>query len=189
MITPSQFSKIFHSLRFQLPAVVLIVFMGILFLLMLFFHEMTIILVKTRQLAHSADVNDYVASWLNALSSSARERIKLESLGDKDYLRTFQLNLNEINHVYDKITGDGSDPTLASMQNLHALHGKHLEYVRMVDRFALQQTNRSKAIRSSLVSASPPGKARKAVRKMATKPAPAIKRKPFFRKETASSTQ
>ncbi len=153
MVSPSQLAKIFHSLRFQLPAVVLVVFMGILFLLMLFFHEMTNILVKTRQVAHSADVNDYVSGWLNTLSSSARERIKLESLGDYSYLRTFQSNLKEINTVYAMITSDGADTTLPYMQSLHVLHEKHLEYIRQVDRFAVQETNRMKALRKSLATA------------------------------------
>jgi HAMP domain/His Kinase A (phospho-acceptor) domain len=135
-------SKIFHSLRFQLPAVVLGVFMGILFLLMLFFHEMTGILVKTRQLAESAEINDYVASWLTNLSSSARERTKLMSLGNESYLRTFQVTLNEVNDLYREIESIGPDTAAASTRQLRGLHDKHLEYMQRLDAFAKDQTIR-----------------------------------------------
>ncbi len=181
MVSPSQVSKIFHSLRFQLPAVVLVVFMSILFLLMLFFHEMTIILVKTRQVAHSADVNDYVAGWLNTLSSSARERIKLESLGDYSYLRTFQSNLKEINTVYAMITSDGADTTLPYMQSLRVLHEKHLDYIRQVDLFAVKETNRMRALRKSLATAPMPGKKPKAPHKVV----PVNKKLSWFALKTA----
>ena len=134
--------KIIHSLRFQLTAVVLGVFVGILFLLMLFFHEMTIILVKTRQLAESAEVNDYVVSWLTTLSSSARERTKLMSLGNESYLRSFQVTLNEINDLYREIERIGPESTAVSTRQLHGLHEKHLEYMELLDGFAKDQALR-----------------------------------------------
>ncbi|MEO6094303.1 MAG: HAMP domain-containing protein [Fibrobacteria bacterium] len=134
--------KIIHSLRFQLPAVVVGVFVGILFLLMLFFHEMTIILVKTRQLAESAEVNDYVVSWLTTLSSSARERTKLMSLGDESYLRSFQVTLNEVNDLFREIERIGPESTAVSTQQLHGLHEKHIEYMELLDGFAKDQTQR-----------------------------------------------
>jgi hypothetical protein len=134
--------KIIHSLRFQLPAVVLGVFVGILFLLMLFFHEMTIILVKTRQLAESAEVNDYVVNWLTTLSSSARERTKLMSLGNESYLRSFQVTLNEVNDVYREIERIGPESSAVSTKQLHGLHEKHLEYMELLDGFAKGETLR-----------------------------------------------
>lgn len=132
--------KIFHTLRFQLPAVVLGVFVGILFLLMLFFHEMTIILVKTRQLAESAEVNDYVVGWLTNIQSSARERTKLMSLGNESYLRSFQVTLNEVNDIYREIERIGPDTAAGSTRQLRALHEKHMEYMELLDGFARQQT-------------------------------------------------
>jgi HAMP domain-containing protein/phospho-acceptor domain-containing protein len=132
--------KIIHSLRFQLPAVVLGVFVGILFLLMLFFHEMTIILVKTRQLAESAEVNDHVVSWLTTLSSSARDRTKLMSLGNESYLRSFQVTLNEVNDLYREIERIGPESSAVSTQQLRGLHEKHLEYMELLDDFAKDQT-------------------------------------------------
>ena len=140
--------KIIHTLRFQLPAVVCGVFVGILFLLMLFFHEMTIILVKTRQLAESAEVNDYVVSWLTTLSSSARERTKLMSLGNESYLRSFQVTLNEVNDIYREIERIGPDSTAGSTQQLRGLHDKHLEYMELLDGFAKDQTIRLLAQRA-----------------------------------------
>ena len=140
--------KIIHSLRFQLPAVVVGVFVGILFLLMLFFHEMTIILVKTRQLAESAEVNDYVVSWLTTLSSSARERTKLMSLGNESYLRSFQVTLNEVNDLYREIERIGPESTAVSTQQLRGLHEKHLEYMELLDGFAKDQTLRMIAARA-----------------------------------------
>jgi nitrogen fixation/metabolism regulation signal transduction histidine kinase len=151
-------SKIFHSLRFQLPAVVLSVFVGILFLLMLFFHEMTIILVKTRQLAESAEVNDNVVSWLANLSSSARERTKLMSLGNNSYLRTFQVTLNEVNDLYREIERIGPDTAAVSTQQLRGLHEKHLEYMELLDGFAKDQTVRMlpNSAQAAAVQARPP---------------------------------
>ncbi len=140
--------KIIHTLRFQLPAVVLGVFVGILFLLMLFFHEMTIILVKTRQLAESAEVNDYVVSWLTTLSSSARERTKLMSLGNESYLRSFQVTLNEVNDLYREIERIGPDSAAGSTQQLRSLHDKHLEYMELLDGFAREQTIQMLAARA-----------------------------------------
>lgn len=134
--------KIFATLRFQLPAVVLGVFVGILFLLMLFFHEMTIILVKTRQLAESAEVNDRVSGWINSLSASARERTKLMSLGNESYLRSFQVTLNEANDLYREIENVGPDTLAASTRQLHDLHDKHLEYMELLDGFAKDQAIR-----------------------------------------------
>jgi hypothetical protein len=122
--------------------VVVGVFVGILFLLMLFFHEMTIILVKTRQLAESAEVNDYVVSWLTTLSSSARERTKLMSLGNESYLRSFQVTLNEVNDLYREIERIGPDSTAVSTRQLRGLHDKHLEYMELLDGFAKDQTVR-----------------------------------------------
>ena len=150
MLRLSHMAKIFHSLRFQLPAVVLGVFLGILFLLMLFFHEMTIILVKTRQLAQSAEVNDYVSGWLNTLSSSARERTKLMSLGNESYLRSFQVTLNEINDVYGEIERISPDSGAASTHNLRDLHDKHLEYLQLLDGFAKDQTAHMMAMRAQV---------------------------------------
>jgi nitrogen fixation/metabolism regulation signal transduction histidine kinase len=144
----TQMQKIIHSLRFQLPAVVVGVFVGILFLLMLFFHEMTIILVKTRQLAESAEVNDYVVSWLTTLSSSARERTKLMSLGNESYLRSFQVTLNEVNDLYREIERIGPESTAVSTQQLRGLHDKHIEYMELLDGFAKNQTLRMIAARA-----------------------------------------
>jgi nitrogen fixation/metabolism regulation signal transduction histidine kinase len=140
--------KLFATLRFQLPAVVLGVFVGILFLLMLFFHEMTIILVKTRQLAESAEVNDRVTGWLNALSSSARERTKLMSLGNDSYLRSFQVTLNEANDQYREIENIGPDTLAGSTRQLRDLHDKHLEYMELLDGFAKDQAIRRLAARA-----------------------------------------
>jgi nitrogen fixation/metabolism regulation signal transduction histidine kinase len=145
--------KIIHSLRFQLPAVVVGVFVGILFLLMLFFHEMTIILVKTRQLAESAEVNDYVVNWLTTLSSSARERTKLMSLGNESYLRSFQVTLNEVNDLYREIERIGPESTAVSTLQLRGLHDKHIEYMELLDGFAKDQTQRKFSERAAAEAA------------------------------------
>ena len=165
-------AKIFHSLRFQLPAVVLGVFLGILFLLMLFFHEMTIILVKTRQLAQSAEVNDYVSGWLNTLSSSARERTKLMSLGNESYLRSFQVTLNEINDLYGEIELISPDSGAASTHRLRELHDKHLEYLQMLDGFAKRQTAKMMALRAQGSPSAPPMEGVQAPIKATSDPAP-----------------
>jgi nitrogen fixation/metabolism regulation signal transduction histidine kinase len=151
--------KIFATLRFQLPAVVLGVFVGILFLLMLFFHEMTIILVKTRQLAESAEVNDRVSGWMNSLSSSARERTKLMSLGNESYLRSFQVTLNEANDLYREIENVGPDTMAASTRQLRELHDKHLEYMELLDGFAKDQAIHRMTARSDSAKAADVGAA------------------------------
>jgi hypothetical protein len=103
---------------------------------------MTIILVKTRQLAESAEVNDYVVNWLTTLSSSARERTKLMSLGNESYLRSFQVTLNEVNDVYREIERIGPESSAVSTRQLHGLHEKHLEYMELLDGFAKGETLR-----------------------------------------------
>ncbi len=128
--------KIFHSLRFQLPAVALSVFIGILFLLMLFFHEMTHIVVKTKQLAQSAEVSDHVGNWLNDISSSARDRTKLMSLGNEIYLRNLQVTLQGINTLYSDIEKVEAAPNIESSLQLSELHKKQLEYSELLDGFA-----------------------------------------------------
>jgi CHASE3 domain sensor protein len=140
--------KILHTLRFQLPAVVLGVFVGTLFLLMLFFHEMTIILVKTRQLAESAEVNDRVSGWITNLSACARERTKLMSLGEESYLRSFQVALNEVNDLYREIQTVGPDTLAASTRQLREMRDKHLEYMELLDGFAKDQAMRRQAARA-----------------------------------------
>lgn len=140
--------KILHTLRFQLPAVVLGVFVGTLFLLMLFFHEMTIILVKTRQLAESAEVNDRVSGWISNLSVCARERTKLMSLGEVSYLRSLQVALNEVNDLYREIEGVGLDTLAGSTRQLHDMRDKHLEYMELLDGFAKEQALRRAAARA-----------------------------------------
>lgn len=138
--------KIIHSLRFQLPAVVLGVFVGMLFLLMLFFHEMGKILVKTRQLAQSAELSDLVVNWNAGLSSSARERTKLMSLGNESYLRSFQVSLNEVNDLYSSVISVGPDTMAQSTRELMALHFKHIEYMELLDGFAKDQGSRRLAL-------------------------------------------
>jgi nitrogen fixation/metabolism regulation signal transduction histidine kinase len=134
--------KIVHSLRFQLPVVVLGVFTGMLFLLMLFFHEMGAILVKTKQLAQSAEINDGVANWISVLSTSARERTKLMSLGKESYLRSFQVTLDEINDLYSSLQTLGPDTLVESVRTLRGLHEKHMEYSSLLDGFAKTQASR-----------------------------------------------
>jgi nitrogen fixation/metabolism regulation signal transduction histidine kinase len=131
--------KIVHSLRFQLSAVVLGVFVGMLFLLMLFFHEMGGILVKTRQLVQSAEISDGVTNWMNVLSTSARERTKLMSLGKESYLRSFQVTLDEIDDLYSALQSLGPDTLAKSVRDLQTLHEKQVEYSSMLDAFAKKQ--------------------------------------------------
>lgn len=137
--------KIVHSLRFQLPAVVVGVFVGMLFLLMLFFHEMGKILVKTRQLAQSAELSDLLVNWNSGLSASARERTKLMSLGNESYLRSFQVSLNEINDIHSAVVALGLDSLAQSTLEVSALHARHLEYMEMLDAFSKRQGARRAA--------------------------------------------
>lgn len=162
--------KIFHTLRFQLPAVVLGVFVGTLFLLMLFFHEMTIILVKTRQLAESAEVNDRVSGWISNLSVCARERTKLMSLGEESYLRSFQVALNEVNDRYREIEAVGPDTLAGSTRQLRDMRDKQVEYMELLDGFAKDQAIRRLAARADSAQA-----AAAAVAAMAAAPARAPK--------------
>lgn len=134
--------KIVHSLRFQLPAVVVGVFVGMLFLLMLFFHEMGKILVKTRQLAQSAELGDMMVAWNTGLSASARERTKLMSLGNESYLRSFQASLSEIDDIHAAVMALGLDSLDRSTREISALHEGHLGYLALLDAFARRQDAR-----------------------------------------------
>lgn len=147
MLRQSQFAKVVHSLSFQLPVVVLGVFLGILFLLMLFFHEMKGILVKTRQLAESAEVNDHVSAWLNSLSSSARLRTKLMSLGQSTDLEHLAISLKEASKNYHQIRLINPDPGAASTQELTDLNQSHLEYIQLLDNFIAEQNESKKVLK------------------------------------------
>jgi hypothetical protein len=149
-------AKIVHSLRFQLPTVVLGVFLGMLFLLMLFFHEMGKILVKTRQLAESAEISDLVATWNNGITSGARERTKLMSLGKESYLRSFQVSLNESNDVYGHVMRLDFDTNARSSRELKILHRKHLEYMELLDNFSKEQGARRLALAAEAAKPKPP---------------------------------
>jgi nitrogen fixation/metabolism regulation signal transduction histidine kinase len=147
------FAKIAHSLRFQLPAVVVGVFVGMLFLLMLFFHEMGKILVKTRQLAQSAELSDLVVNWNSGLSASARERTKLMSLGNESYLRSFQVALNEVNDIYNAVMALGPDTMAQSTREIVALHVKHMDYMDLLDGFSKDQGARRQALAAAAAAA------------------------------------
>ena len=146
--------KIVHSLRFQLPAVMVGVFVGMLFLLMLFFHEMGKILVKTRQLAQSAEVNDMVVAWNSGLSLSARERTKLMSLGNESYLRSLQVSLNEVNDLYAGIMKWVPDTSARSTRELDGLHARHLEYMELLDAFSKDQGAKRLALAAAALPSS-----------------------------------
>jgi nitrogen fixation/metabolism regulation signal transduction histidine kinase len=149
-------SKFVHSLRFQLPTVVLGVFLGMLFLLMLFFHEMGKILVQTRQLAESAEISDMVATWNNEITVGARERTKLMSLGKESYLRSFQVSLNESNDAYARMGVLTLDTAARSSRELRAIHQKHLEYMELLDHFAKEQAVRRLALAAEAARPPPP---------------------------------
>ena len=169
--------KIFHTLRFQLPAVVISVFLGFLTLIMLFFHEMTTILIKTKQLAQSAEINDFVGNWMNALSSGARERTKLMSLGKESYLEALQTSLNEINELYQGIRNTRLDTSTRSSRTLRMMHSKHLEYMELLEGFAKEQMAKREAARLALPALATPV-ALASVAPARAKPAPAAKKSP-----------
>lgn len=177
--------KIVHSLRFQLPTVVLGVFLGMLCLLLLFFHEMGGILVKTRELVTSAEVSDGVTNWISVLSTSARERTKLMSLGKESYLRSFQVTLDEINDLYASLQSLAPDTLAKSVRDLSALHEKQGEYAAMVDAFVKSQAAarlaKSQALALAETARERTAKAAKAAKKAKGRkgaPAPARKGKP-----------
>lgn len=148
--------KIVHSLRFQLPTVVLGVFLGMLFLLMLFFHEMGKILVKTRQLAVSAEISDLVATWNNEITVGARERTKLMSLGTAGYLRSFQVSLGQSDSAYARMRTLALDTAAGSTRELKAIHAKHREYMELLDHFAREQAARRLALAAEAARPAPP---------------------------------
>lgn len=174
--------KIVHSLRFQLPAVVVGVFVGMLFLLMLLFHEMGRILIKTRQLAQSAEVSDMVSNWNAVLSSSARERTKLMSLGNESYLRSFQVSLNEINDIHRAILALNPDTLARSTREMRILHERHLEYMDLLGTFSKDQSSRRMARAAAearaAVEAPPPARRKAAAGRSARSRGAALARTP-----------
>lgn len=179
--------KIVHSLRFQLPAVAVGVFVGMLFLLMLLFHQMGRILIKTRQLAQSAEVSDMVSNWNAVLSSSARERTKLMSLGKESYLRSFQVSLNEINDIHRAILALNPDTLARSTREMRILHERHLEYMDLLGTFSKDQSSRRMAraaaearaaVQAAAVEAPPPARRKAAAGRSARSRGAALARTP-----------
>ena len=132
--------KIIHSLQFQLSAVVLAVFWGILFFLVLLFHEISSIAVKTHELAQSAEVSDWVANWYTGLSISARERTKFMALGEESYLLSYRHALNQVNNTFNQIQNIGLSEGSMSSQILRELHQKNLDYAHQLDEVAAHYT-------------------------------------------------
>jgi signal transduction histidine kinase len=124
-------------------------------------------------LAQSAELTDRLVSWNSVLSSSARERTKLMSLGNESYLRSFQVSLNEINDIYTAVVALGLDSLAGSTRDVSALHARHLEYMELLDIFSKRQAAQRAAgtamaavpSPASARSAAPPRKVKSASRK------------------------
>ncbi len=153
--------KFIHSLQFQLSAVVLAVFWGILFFLVLLFHEISSIAIKTHELAQSAEVNDCVTSWNTRISTSARERTKFMALGEESYLVSYRNALMQANELFDQIQNIGINEVLPSARALKILHEKNIVYAQILDKFSIEYHQTQSSVSIIPVAAAPKAKLKK----------------------------
>jgi HAMP domain-containing protein len=120
--------RFIHSLRFQLPAVLLGLFVLILGLWMLLFREISSITGKTKALTESAEASDRVGEWVNHVTMAARERTKFMTLSKPGYLEGFLAAAQEFENSYASITQLIPVAASASGERLRASHLLNLEY-------------------------------------------------------------
>jgi len=120
--------RFIHSLRFQLPAVLLGLFVLILGLWVLLFREVSTITGKTLELNLSTEVSDGVTEWSNHVATAARERTKFMTLSKEDYLESFLNSAKSFDSIYAGIKALTLPGSSESLHKLAGFHDLNLEY-------------------------------------------------------------
>ncbi len=118
-----------HSLQFQMPAVALAAFIGILAFLLAVLHQMNTIDSQTRELGATAESGDLLATTISALSVTARERTKYSALGTEHHFRRFQISVEELDARWRQINTAGISGNLQSTESWLALQDKMSQYL------------------------------------------------------------
>lgn len=140
-----------HSLRFQLPAVLMGLFVLILGLWVLLFREISSITVKTKELNGSAEISDRVTEWSNHVATAARERTKFMTLSKEDYLDGFLAAAQGFESSYRAILDLGPDGKTAAFEQIKEYHEQSREYASRAQAYAWEWRNQEK-LRQSLMA-------------------------------------
>lgn len=140
-----------HSLRFQLPAVLMGLFVLILGLWVLLFREISSITVKTKELNGSAEISDRVTEWSNHVATAARERTKFMTLSKEDYLDGFLAAAQGFEGSYRAILDLGPDGKTAAFEQIKEYHEQSREYASRAQAYAWEWRNQEK-LRQSLMA-------------------------------------
>lgn len=136
--------RFIHSLRFQLPAVLLGLFILILGLWVLLFREISSITGKTRALNGSAEISDRVTEWSNHVATAARERTKFMTLSKEGYLEGFLSAAESFESSYASIRGLSALGYSHSLDRLKEYHILNAEYLTRAQAFAWEWRNSEK---------------------------------------------
>jgi nitrogen fixation/metabolism regulation signal transduction histidine kinase len=149
-ITHLAMPRFIHSLRFQLPAVLLGLFVLILGLWVLLFREISSITVKTRELNGSTEISDRVTEWSNHVATAARERTKFMTLSKEGYLDGFLDAAQGFEASYRTILELSPDGKTASFEQIKDYHNLNREYASRAQAYAWEWRNQEK-LRQSLL--------------------------------------
>ncbi len=171
----TRMNRFFHSLRFQLPAVLLGLFILILGLWVLLFREISSITGKTRTLNGSTEISDRVTEWSNHVATAARERTKFMTLSKEGYLEGFISAAESFESSYASIRDLSSLGYSHSLDRLKEYHVINAEYLTRAQAFAWEWRN-SEKVKEELLA--------RVVKPMPTEPSRAALKEPTSSKLT-----
>jgi HAMP domain-containing protein len=130
-----------HSLRFQLPAVLLGLFVIMLGLWVLLFRELSSITGKTQALNLSSEISDRVTEWSNHVATAARERTKFMTLSKEGYLEGFLIAAQDFEANYRSISDLKKDSHADSYSQLKEYYDLNREYSTRAQAYAWEWRN------------------------------------------------
>jgi nitrogen fixation/metabolism regulation signal transduction histidine kinase len=169
--------RFIHSLRFQLPAVLLGLFVLILGLWVLLFREISSITVKTRELNGSTEISDRVTEWSNHVATAARERTKFMTLSKEGYLDGFLDAAQGFEESYRTILELNPDGKTGSFEQIKDYQNLNREYASRAQAYAWEWRNQEKLRQSLLQTIQTRGALEAEAQKLAAAPKPVAKPK------------
>jgi HAMP domain-containing protein len=173
-----------HSLRFQLPAVLLGLSVIMLGLWVLLFRELSSITGKTQALNLSSEISDRVTEWSNHVATAARERTKFMTLSKEGYLEGFLNAAQDFEANYRAISKLQPGSYSSSYSHLHEYNELNREYATRAQAYAWEWRNIEK-LRAQMHSAL--ARPLPAPHLVVEKPAKPTKSSGFFGRKKVSS--
>ncbi len=118
----------FHSLNFQLQAMVITVIIGSALVLSILYKITRNISSKTDQLSKSAELNTLLVDWQGELKIGTRSRIKYIELNKPIFLTNYLNSILRIHSIYDDITQVAPELGATVSDSLDVLWKRQMEY-------------------------------------------------------------